>query len=220
MITISAFRWVPPFAQGNVRDLRVRWVLEETGLPYEVRLIDADDQRSPGYRREQPFGQVPVLQQDGLALFETGAILLHVAELTGQLLPADPADRKRAICWLFAALSSVEPFLMNLAEVDFFTEDEELRARRRPTVVEAAEQRLGQLQAALGARDHLVGSFSIADLLMSSVLRIVGHTDMLDGFPRLAAFKARCEARPAFGRALRAQCADFEGNEPRPAATP
>src|SRR5687767_3016744 len=120
MIEISAFRWVPPFAQGLVRDLRVRWALEEAGLPYEARLIGFDDQASPDYRRLQPFGQVPYYRDDALELFETGAIVLHVAERSGTLLPADPAGRARAIAWMFAALNSIEPFVMNLAAIDLF----------------------------------------------------------------------------------------------------
>ena len=127
MITVTAFKWVPPFAQGQVRDHRVRWVLNEVGWPYRIKLIDAQDQKSEDYRAEQPFGQVPAMEEPGRpTLFETGAILLDVATRSGKLLPADNNERSVAICWMFAALNSIEPALMNLGEVDFFMKDEEV----------------------------------------------------------------------------------------------
>ena len=139
MITITAFKWVPPFAQGQVRDHRVRWVLNEVGWPYEVRLLDAEDQQSARYRSEQPFGQVPILAEDGRpTLFETGAIVLDVATRAGKLLPASADQRSLMLSWYFAALNSVEPFLMNLALVDFFTKDEEEKAKRRPWALQMA----------------------------------------------------------------------------------
>lgn len=216
MITVTAFKWVPPFAQGQVRDHRVRWVLEEVGWPYEVRLIDARDQRSPSYRADQPFGQVPVMTEDGRpTLFETGAILLDVATRSGQLLPKTEAGRSRAICWLFAALNSIEPYLGYLADLDFFEEDEEVKRRKRPGVAAFAAQRLGELSIALGDRDHLVGDdFTIADMMNASVLKIVGHTDMLEGFPNLLAYRDRCFARPAYRKAIDDQCATFARHAP------
>ncbi len=216
MITVTAFKWVPGFAQGQVRDHRVRWVLNEVNWPYEVRLIDAPTQRDPEYRTLQPFGQVPALEEPGMPpLFETGAIVLHVATKAGMLLPEDEADRERAICWLFAALSSIEPALMNLGEVDFFMKDEDMKAKRRPGVVAFARQRLGQLAEALGDRDYLVGeTFSVADLMNSSVLKIVGHTDMLDEWPNLVAYRDRCFARSAYQDAIDAQLRDFAGHGP------
>lgn len=214
MITITAFKWVPPFAQGQVRDLRVRWALEELGLPYQVERLGFSESKKPPHRARQPFGQVPTLEEDGESLFESGAILLHLAGKGPGLLPADPAARRRAITWLFAALNTIEPPLADLAEVDFFIEDETLKALRRPAVLEQVRLRLGELQDALGGRDWLAGEFSVADLMMSTVLRIAGHTDVLAEFPALTAFKARCEARPAFQTALAGQLADFDAEPP------
>lgn len=215
-ITVTAFKWVPPFAQGNVRDHRIRWILNEVGWPYESRLLDTADQLDPSYLARQPFGQVPVLEETGRPpLFETGAIVLDVAQRADQLLPVDEGQRALAISWLFAALNSVEPFLSNLAEVDFFIEDAGLRAARRPGVVKAACRRLQQLSAALGGRDYLVGdSFTIADLMTASVLKIVGHTDLLDAYPNLVAYRNRCLGRPAYLKAIADQCAEIARHTP------
>lgn len=212
MITVTAFKWVPPFAQGQVRDHRIRWVLNEVGWPYTERLLDARDQKSPEYRADQPFGQVPVMMEDGRPTqFETGAILLDVATRSGKLLPRDEAERSHAISWLFAALNSIEPFLAGLAEMDFFEQDEEVKKRRRPGVAAFAETRLGDLSKALGEREYLAGDdFSIADMMNSSVLKIVGHTDMLEKFPNLVAFRDRCFARPGYKKAIADQCAAFD----------
>lgn len=210
-ITVTALKWVPPFAQGNVRDHRIRWVLNEVGWPYECRLLDSADQFDPSYLAQQPFSQVPVLEETGRPpLFETGAIVLDVAQRSGQLLPADEGQRAQTISWLFAALNSIEPMLSNLAEVDFFIDDVELKQRRRPSVVKTVRRRLQQLSEALGDRTYLVGdSFTIADLMTASVLKIVGHTDLLDGFPNLAAYRNRCFERPAYRKAIADQCADI-----------
>jgi glutathione S-transferase len=211
MITITALKWVPPFAQGQVRDHRVRWVLNEVGWPYRVRLLDTLDQQDEAYRQKQPFGQVPIMEEDGRpALFETGAILLDVAMRSGKLLPVEENDRSVAICWLFAALNSVEPPLANLAESDFFTEDEEVKARRRPSLVQAVEAKLDQLAVALGSRAYLVGeAFTVADMITASVFKILHHTDILDAYPTLVAYRDRCFARPAYGKAIADQCAAF-----------
>ena len=211
MITITAFKWVPPFAQGQVRDHRVRWVLNEVGWPYDVRLLDAEDQQSTRYRAEQPFGQVPILAEDGRpTLFETGAIVLDVATRAGKLLPPDPNERSLMMSWYFAALNSVEPYLMNLAEVDFFMKDDEEKHRRRPGVLEMAEKRLGELQRGLGERDWLVGNdFTAADLMTSSVLKIAKSLNILMGFPALGTYQKRCFGRPAYQRAIADQCAVF-----------
>ena len=214
MIEISAFRWVPPFAQGLVRDLRVRWALEEAGLRYEARLIGFQDQASPDYRRLQPFGQVPYYKDGALELFETGAIVLHVGERSETLLPADPAGKARAIAWMFAALNSVEPFVMNLASIDLFHPDEQWAKLRRPGAQEMVEKRLADLEAWLGGRDWLEQDFSAGDLLMVSVLRILRHTDLVAQRPALEAYRLRGEARPAFQRALAAQMAPFAENAP------
>jgi len=213
-ITVTAFRWVPPFAQGLVRDLRVRWALEEAGLGYEERLITAEEQSSDGYHRLQPFGQVPVYQEDDLTLFESGAIVLHVAERSEALMPADPAGRARARTWAFAALNSVEPQIQQLAEIDLFHPDEAWAAQRRPAAVEAVQARLAKLARWLDGRDYLEDRFTAGDLLMTSVLRILRHTDLLAEVPVLDAYRQRCEARPAFQKALADQLAPFAANAP------
>lgn len=210
MITISAFKWVPPFAQGQVRDLRVRWALEEAGLAYRARLIDADDQASADYRARQPFGQVPFFEDDGLVLFESGSIVLHIGTRSEALLPADEEGRARAISWLFAALNSIEVVIQPLAEIDFFYADQEWAKLRRPDAEKAVKRRLKDLAARLGDREYLEDRFTVGDLMMTAVLRIVGHTDLVAAEPKLKAYQARCEARPAFQRALRDQLAAFE----------
>lgn len=208
MITVSAFQWVPPFAQGQVRDLRVRWALEEAGLPYNSRLLKAGDQDTPEYRALQPFGQVPVIEDDGLALFESGAIVLHIGERSEALLPKDPAARARATQWLIAALNSIEPHIMNVAVIEVFYADQEWAKLRRPSAEAFARQRLVSLAKALGDKPYLDGDrFTAGDLMMASVLRIA--PGLIDE-PRLAAYLERCIARPAFQRALAAQLGDFK----------
>jgi glutathione S-transferase len=209
MIRVTAFRWVPPFARGLVRDLRVRWALEEAALPYEQRLIGRDDQRSESYRRLQPFGQVPAYEEDGLVLFESGAIVLHVAQRSETLLPADPERCARVTAWMFAALNSMEPAIQHLAGLDLFYANEEWAKQRRPGAEEAARGRLADLATALDGRAYLEDRFSAGDLLMTTVLRILRHTDLVTRVPVLAAYQARCEERPAFKRALAAQMNAF-----------
>jgi glutathione S-transferase len=209
MITVTAFRWVPPLARGLVRDLRVRWALEEAGLPYRTRLLELGEQSSPENFARQPFGQVPAYEEDGISMFESGAIVLHVAEKSEALLPRDPAGRARAIAWLFAALDTVEDAIAALADIDLFHPDEEWAKQRRPDAVKFVELRLSQLADALGERDYLDGRFTCADLMMATVLRISRNTDLVAAQPRLDAYLKRCEARPAFQRALEAQMKDF-----------
>jgi len=210
MITISAFRWVPEFARGQVRDLRVRWALEEAGLPYRTRLLEQGDQDQPDYRRLQPFGQVPIFEEDGLVLFESGAIVLHIGERCEALLPRDPTGRARATQWVIAALNSIEPHVMNVALIDLFYAGEEWARLRRPGAVQFLERRLVGLSNALGDKPYLDGvRFTAGDLMMSTVLRILEHTDIVKREQRLAAYVERCTARPAFRRALDAQIADF-----------
>jgi glutathione S-transferase len=213
-IQISAFRWVPPFAQGLVRDLRVRWALEEAALPYDVRLIGPEDQRSESYRSIQPFGQVPIYREDGLELFESGAIVLHVAERFEVLMPADPRGRARVTAWLFAALNSVEPHIMHLITIDIFNAGEEWARLRRPGAVEMVQSRLECLRTWLDGRDYLENRFTVADLLMTAVLRVLRHTDLVSNIPELEAYRLRCEARPAFQKALADQMATFAANAP------
>jgi glutathione S-transferase len=210
MITVSAFKWVPPFAEGLVRDLRVRWALEEAGIPYKARLIDGTDQASAGYRALQPFGQVPTFEENGVALFESGSIVLHIGERSEALLPTDEAARARATTWVFAAVNSMEPAIQNLAEVDLFPGDAEWKKARRPMVEERVKKRLGDLAGWLGDREYLEARFTVGDLMMTTVLRILRHTDLVAAEPRLKAYQARCEARPAFQRALSAQMSAFQ----------
>ena len=211
MITISAFKWVPGFARGQVRDLRVRWALEEAGLPYRTRLLGQGDQDKPDYRALQPFGQVPIFEEDGFALFESGAIVLHIGERSEALLPKDAAARARATQWLIAALNSIEPFVMNVASIDLFYKDEQWAKLRRPGAVEFVKRRLSALSSSLGDKPHLDGDrFTAGDLMMTTVLRILHHTDIVTSDARLSAYVERCTARPAFKRALDAQLGDFQ----------
>jgi glutathione S-transferase len=210
VITISAFEWVPEVARGQVRDLRARWALEEAGLRYKTRLLGQGDQDRPEYRALQPFGQVPILDDDGLVLFESGAIVLHVGERSEILLPKEPGARARAIQWLVAALNSIEPFVMNVALIDLFYANEEWAKLRRPGAVEFVQRRLSALSRTLGDKPFLDGDrFTAGDLMMATVLRILKHTDIVSSDRRLAAYVERCTARPAFKRALDAQLGDF-----------
>lgn len=209
MIAVTAFRWVPDFAQGLVRDLRVRWALEEAGRSYEEHLIGPHDQKTPAYLAMQPFGQVPVYREEGLTLFESGAIVLHIGETCETLLPAERHARARATAWLLAALNTLEPVISNLAGIDLFHADEEWARLRRPAAERAVHERLGHLSSWLGERDYLEDRFTAGDLLMTTVLRILRHTGIVAAYPRLEAYQQRCEARPAFQKALRDQLAAF-----------
>ena len=210
MITISAFSWVPDFARGQVRDLRVRWALEEAGLSYRTRLLDQGEQNRPEYRALQPFGQVPVFEEDGLVLFESGAIVLHIGERCEALLPKEPGARAHATQWVIAALNSIEPFVMSVALIDLFFTNEAWAKLRRPSAVEFLCKRLASLSARLGDEPFLDGDrFTAGDLMMASVLGILRHTDIVASDARLAAYLARCTSRPAHERALKAQLADF-----------
>jgi glutathione S-transferase len=173
LIAISAFKWVPPFAQGLVRDLRVRWALEEAGLAYRADLICSDDQASNNYRGRQPFGQVPVFEEDGLVLFESGSIVLHIGARSEALLPADKVARARAVTWLFAALNTMEVVIRPLAEIDFFFAGEEWAKLHRPDLEKRVKLRLAELAAWLGDRDYLENRFTAGDLMMTTVLRIL-----------------------------------------------
>jgi len=211
MIRVSAFRWVPPFAQGLVRDLRVRWALEEAGLAYEMKLIGPEDQKSAGYRELQPFGQVPSLEEDGLVLFESCAIVMHVGERSELLLPTDADARARVRTWMLAALNTIEPPIMMLNVIDLQPGGAPEGAKDlRASVVAMIEKRLDSLVVFLGDREQLVeGRFTAADLLMTTVLRILRSTDLVSRRPTLEAYHLRHEARPAFQKALAAQMATF-----------
>jgi glutathione S-transferase len=207
MYTLTTFRWVPPFAAGHVRDLRVRWALEEAGMPYQLRLIGPDEQPTPAYRQQQPFGQVPVLQDGPLAIFESGAILLHLGAKSEALLPPDAEGRMLATMWMFAALNSVEPYFANLAEQDAFEKDAAWATERRLKLEEMALKRLADLDAHLADRDYLAGRFTVADILMTTVLRLLDESRLAERFPAVRDYKARCIARPAFRKALADQLA-------------
>jgi glutathione S-transferase len=209
-IRVSVFRAVPPFAQGLVRDLRVRWALEEAGQAYTEHVIGPEDQKSAAYRRLQPFGQVPAYEEGDLVLFESAAIVHHVAQRSEALMPADPAARARVTSWMFAAMNTIEPHVQNLAAIDLFYAQEDWAKARRPGAVEAVQKRLEDLAAWLGERSYLEGRFTAADLLMVTVLRILRHTNIVAQMPVLENYRLRCEARPAFQRALAAQMAVFE----------
>lgn len=211
-IEISAFRWVPEFAQGVVRDLRARWALEEAGLDYRVRLLD--QQRPPEYLLEQPFDQVPVFRDGEVHIFETGAIVQYIGEKDERLLPRDPQGRFRAIQWTYAALNSVEPAILNLLLIDLFFTGEEWAKLRRPGAEEFARLKLKRISDWLGDKEWLEGRFTIGDLLMVTVLRFLRHTKLVAEFPNLAAYLACGEARPAFQRALADQLAVYAENEP------
>ncbi|WP_332656547.1 glutathione S-transferase family protein [Brevundimonas sp.] len=215
MIQVTAFKWVPPFAQGSVRDLRVRWALEEAGLGYDDHLIGFEDQSTPAYRALQPFGQVPTYRDGKVEMFESGAIVLWIAQNSDALMPADDAGRAMVMTWLFAASNSVEPVVAELAGIDLFNADKTWAKERRPEVEAFLRRRLGDLQTALGDRHWFANDrFSAADILMTHVLRDLRHTDIVADFPALADYVARAEARPAFKRALADQLKPFREHAP------
>ena len=209
--TITAFKWVPEFARGFVRDIRPRWAFEEAGQPYAVDAVDGVYVKSPAHRHFQPFGQIPTYRDDTTEIFESGAIVLHICETAGVLVPADPAARTRATQWLIAALNSVEPFVMELAMCDIFEADRDWAKPRRSMVLDNLHKRLKDLSDALGDKDTLDGGdFTYGDLIMVSVLGGLRGTGVLDEHPALAAYVARGEARPAHVKAMADHLASFE----------
>lgn len=212
-IKVSAFRWVPPFAQGLVRDLRVRWALEEAGLAYEERLLSLGEHKSERYCALQPFGQIPSYEEDDLVLFESGAIVLHVAERSEALMSTDPDARAHTKTWIFAALSTVEPPILFFNEIAKLPAGEE-SAKLRVSAIAMVKARLASLAARLDGRDYLLDRFTAADLLMTAVLRQLRNTELLAEMPVLDAYRLRCEARPAFRKALADQMAPFAENAP------
>ena len=214
MITVYAFSNVPPPVKGVTRDLRVLWALEETGLAYDISPIDGvrGDQRSPAYQRVNPFGVIPAIEDDGFALFESGAILSYIADKTGALGPQDAKGRALAAQWSLAALNTVEPSAIQIFAIDKFFPDQSWAKEVRPARVEQTQRWLPTLEAALTRQPYLLGErFSAADILMTSVLRFIQHTDLLSAVPHVAAYKARCEKRPAFEKVLSDQEARFGG---------
>lgn len=213
-IEISAFGWVPKFAQGLVRDLRVRWALEEAGLDYRVRLLGA--QRPIDYLREQPFDQVPCFSDGVVQIFETGAIVQYIGEKSESLLPRDPQGKFRAIQWTFAALNSVEPAVQHRVLLDSFYADQEWAKLRRPSADEFARLKLQRVSDRLAGNPWLEGDrFTIGDLMMVTVLRMADRGRLLAGTPNLVDYVARGEARPAFKTALEDQLATFREHEPQ-----
>ena len=209
-IAVWGFSQVPPFAQGLVRDLRVRWALQEAGLAYESRWVPPQERNADAYRRKHPFGMVPAVECDGETLIESGAIVHAIAERSETLMPSDL--RTETLTWMFAALNSVEPPLWNLFVMDRLHREEAWVKLRRPGAVEEVKARLDALAEWLDDRDYLLGCFTAADILMTTVLRFIRHTNLVAGFPTLDAYLKRCEARPAFQAALRDQITGYERN--------
>lgn len=207
--TITAFAHSPDRGRGQARDMRVRWALEEVGQPYDVRLVSFEEMKQPAHRALQPFGQIPTYEEDGLVLFETGAIVLHIAERHAGLLPTDANARARAISWMFCALNTVEPPILDRQVALFMERNESWHEQRLPKVDGRIRDRLGELSTRLGDAPWLDGDFSAGDLLMVTVLRRLNVSGMLRDYPNLDAYVARGEARPAFRRAFAAQLAVF-----------
>lgn len=204
-IAITAFERSPDGGKGLARDTRVRWALEEVGQPYDVRYVSFQAMKEPAHLRLHPFGQIPTYEEGDLALFETGAIVLHIAEQHAGLLPTDVNARARAIMWMFAALNSVEPCILELVTVRFQEGDKPWAQERLPLVLDRIRHRLGQFATHLGDAEWLEGEFTAGDLMMVSVLLRTRPSGILDEFPTLAAYVARGEARPAYQRAFAAQ---------------
>ena len=205
MVTISAFKWVPDFARGFVRDLRLRWALEEAGIPYEVELIDAEIQKTDLYRQWQPFGQVPAYRDDEVELFESGAIILHIAAKSKVLGSSRQVKQAQVTAWVFAALNSIEPQAQNYIHLrDAVSED------LKKAMTAKLHERLLALENDLGTKHYLEGAFTAGDIAMTTVLREVAAEGALSDFPSLQAYVDRNEARPAFQKAMSDQLADFD----------
>jgi len=212
--TITAFAASPDRGRGLARDMRVRWALEEVGQPYAVRLVSFDEMKAPAHLALHPFGQIPTYEDGGLVLFESGAIVLHIAERHAGLLPADAGARARAIGWMFAAVNTVEPPILDLSTARLVEADKPWASERLPLVQERLCARLAQLSDRLGDADWLDGGFSAGDLMMVSVLIRLRVSGLLDAFPRIAAYVARGEAREAYQRAFADQLAVFTASQP------
>lgn len=207
---ITSFTWVPDFARGFVRDIRPRWAFEEAGIAYDVQQVDGDYVKSQTHRQFQPFGQIPTYRDDKVEIFESGAMVMYICETAGVLTPKDLGARMQAVQWLIAALNSVEPFVMALAINDVFEADRDWSKMRHDKVVEDLNARLKDLSDALGDKETLDGGdFTFGDLMMVSVLGGLRGTGVLDGFPNLAAYVARGEARPAHRKAMADHLASF-----------
>jgi glutathione S-transferase len=212
--TITAFERSPDRGKGLARDMRVRWALEEVGQPYDVRLVSFRAMKEPAHRALHPFGQIPTYEEGNLALFESGAIVFHIAERHAGLLPDDANARARAITWMFAALNTVEPPILDREIARLVEHDKTWYAERLPILEDRVRLRLGELSSRLGGADWLDDSFSAGDLLMVTVLRRLSGSGMLEKYPNLSAYIARGEARPAYKRAFADQLAVFTGKPP------
>ena len=213
-ITITAFERSPDRGQGLARDMRVRWALEETGQAYDVRLLSFDAMKEPAHRALHPFGQIPTYEEGNLALFESGAIVFHIAQRHAGLLPDDPHARARAVAWMFAALNTVEPPIFERSIATILERDKSWYAERLLVLDDRVRVRLNELSDWLGDADWLDGAFSAADLLMVTVLRRLNGSGMLESYPNLSAYIARAEGRPAYQRAFADQLAVFTANAP------
>jgi glutathione S-transferase len=212
--TITAFESSPDRGQGLARDMRVRWALEEVGQPYDVRLVSFKAMKEPAHLQLNPFGQIPTYEDGDLALFETGAIVLHVAERHAGLLPHDANARARAITWMFAAVSTMEPPIIECTMPKIVERDKPWYAARQPMLDERVRARLNQLSNHLGRADWLDGAFSAADIMMVHAVRRLESSGLLEEYPIVAAYIARGEGRPAYKRAFAAQLAVFTGKPP------
>ncbi|MES2444873.1 MAG: glutathione S-transferase family protein [Pseudomonadota bacterium] len=211
--TITAFEASPDRGQGLARDMRVRWALEEVGQPYAVRLVSFEAMKAPAHVRLHPFGQIPTYEEGGLVLFESGAIILHIAGRHAGLLPDDADARARAVAWMFAALNTVEPPIVERSMATILERDKSWYAERMPMLDERVRARLEALSARLGDAEWLDGGFSAGDLMMVTVLRRLASSGMVEAYPNLAAYVARGEARPAYRRAFADQLAVFVASE-------
>jgi glutathione S-transferase len=212
--TITAFERSPDRGRGLARDMRVRWALEEVGQPYDVRLLSFTAMKAPAHRQQHPFGQIPTYEEGDLTLFESGAIIFHIAQSHRGLLPDDANARARAVAWMFAALSTVEPPIVERSMAILLERDKSWHKERLPMLEDRVQVRLGELSSRLGNGDWLDGAFSAGDLLMVTVLRRLDGSGLVEKYPNLAAYVARGEARPAYQRAFAAQLAVFTGKPP------
>jgi glutathione S-transferase len=210
--TVWGFRWVPPFAQGLIRDLRVRWALEEAGRSYESRVIGVEERKTDTYRHKHPFGMVPVFESGDQTVIESGAIVHSIAENCEALMP--PGRRVETLAWMFVALNTIEPPVNALSVMDLQHPGEEWVKLRRPGAVDDVNVRLAALSEWLDDRDYLLGPFTAADILMTTVLRLIRHTDLVARFAVLDNYVKHCERRPAFQKALRDQLAVYARNAP------
>jgi glutathione S-transferase len=216
-VQVSVLGWAPPIVHGLVRDLRVRWALEEAGWPYSENVVHQADQASAKYRELQPFGQVPALQCDGLKLFESGAIVHHIAERSPVLMPEDPTTRSQVTAWMFGALNSVEPpvMMLNILDMIYQGPKGDDYAGLRAWVAGWVESRLDVLAVVLEGKDYVLGPFSAADVLLTTVLRVLRDTDYVEKRSVLDAYQRRCEARPAFQKALKDHLQNFAKHAPK-----